>query len=109
MMSKVEKGNFTVSLPIRSNDEIGFLTSSFNRMTTRLDEMTREVYLSRINETEAALKRLQAQINPHFLYNTLEAIHALATLEGIRPIQKLSGPYPLCSATTSVKRKGLLR
>ncbi|MEK3720496.1 sensor histidine kinase [Paenibacillus sp. FSL H8-0034] len=89
MMSKVEKGNFTVSLPIRSNDEIGFLTSSFNRMTTRLDEMTREVYLSRINETEAALKRLQAQINPHFLYNTLEAIHALATLEGIRPIQKI--------------------
>jgi two-component system sensor histidine kinase YesM len=89
MMSKVEKGNFAVSLPIRSNDEIGFLTSSFNRMTARLEEMTREVYLSRINETEAALKRLQAQINPHFLYNTLEAIHALATLEGIKPIQKI--------------------
>jgi two-component system sensor histidine kinase YesM len=89
MMSKVETGNFAVSLPIRSNDEIGFLTSSFNRMTARLEEMTREVYLSHINETEAALKRLQAQINPHFLYNTLEAIHALATLEGIKPIQKI--------------------
>lgn len=89
MMAKVETGNFTVSIPVRSNDEIGFLTSSFNRMTMRLEEMTREVYLSRINETEAALKRLQAQINPHFLYNTLEAIHALAALEGIKPIQKI--------------------
>ncbi|MFD0959369.1 cache domain-containing sensor histidine kinase [Paenibacillus chungangensis] len=89
MMLSVEKGNFDVALPVRTHDEIGYLTSSFNRMACRLKELTEEIYISRINETEAALKRLQAQINPHFLYNTLDAIHALAAIEGIRPIQKI--------------------
>lgn len=90
MMTKVGRGNFTVALPMGLKDEIGFLSVSFNSMVAKLEQMTREVYLSKISETEAALKQLQAQINPHFLYNTLDSMHAMATVEGIKPIAKIT-------------------
>jgi two-component system sensor histidine kinase YesM len=90
MMAKVETGDFSVQLPTELRDEVGYLTLSFNRMVSKLDLLTREVYLSKISETEAALQQLQAQINPHFLYNTLDSIHSIATVEGIPAIAKIA-------------------
>lgn len=89
MIGMVEKGNFKVEVPVRSKDEIGYLASSFNRMVQRLDRLTVQVYAARLKQTEAALKQLQMQINPHFLYNTLDSISAMAQMEGVRTISRI--------------------
>jgi len=84
-MRKVEKGDFTERVKVESEDELGMLSASFNKMVARLAELVEEVYLSKVRATEmhlrekeSELKMLQAQINPHFLYNTLETIRGMA-------------------------------
>lgn len=84
-MRKVEKGDFTDRVKVESEDELGMLSASFNKMVARLAELVEEVYLSKLRATEmhlrekeSELRMLQAQINPHFLYNTLETIRGMA-------------------------------
>lgn len=66
------------SVPVeqRTNDEIGFLIGTYNRMLTDLAELRHEVIRTKLREKEKELLQLQAQINPHFLFNTLESIEA---------------------------------
>ncbi|MCZ8513875.1 histidine kinase [Paenibacillus filicis] len=59
-------------------DEIGFLIKSYNQMLNELQRMEQEVYQSKLKEKEKELLQLQAQINPHFLFNTLETIESYA-------------------------------
>ncbi|MRN52270.1 sensor histidine kinase [Paenibacillus monticola] len=54
--------------------ELGFLISSYNSMIARIDELTNTVHKVELMKKEADFKMLQAQINPHFLYNTLETM-----------------------------------
>lgn len=61
-----------------SNDEIGFLIQSYNQMLGELQRMEQEVFQSKVKEKERELLQLQAQINPHFLFNTLETIESYA-------------------------------
>lgn len=77
-MSHVETGRFKGQIPVTSNDELGDLTARFNQMTTQLETYTNQVYVSRIQQTEAELTALKSQIYPHFLYNTLEVIRMTA-------------------------------
>lgn len=63
-------------------DEIGFLITSYNAMIVRLDEMVHIVTQTELLKKEAELKMLQAQINPHFIYNTLETMRMLAIVKG---------------------------
>ena len=56
-------------------DEIGVLQRSYNEMIVRLQELIDKVYNAEIQKKEAELKALTSQINPHFLYNTLDSIH----------------------------------
>lgn len=74
-MQRVREGNFRVAIPKASPDEFGFLTDSFNRMMSHIDTLIQEVYVSKLSEKEAELKALQAQLNPHFLHNTLNTIY----------------------------------
>lgn len=74
----VRKGNFNVKLDIASNDEIGEVSEGFNRMTEEINRLVKEVYQVRLQEREAEIISLQSQINPHFLYNTLETINMMA-------------------------------
>lgn len=67
---RVEDGNFSTTLTRKSNDELGYAFSAFNRMTTRLDRLIKDEYEHTIAMQKASLKQLQAQINPHFLYNS---------------------------------------
>jgi len=77
-MAKVKTGNFNVNLHIDSKDEIGEINNGFIRMVRQLDETINDVYISKLKQREAELTALESQINPHFLYNTLDSIHWLA-------------------------------
>lgn len=74
LMKHVERGNFNVDLQIKTRDEIGLLARSFNSMVARIRDLIEKNYFIEIKQREAELYALQAQINPHFMYNTLETI-----------------------------------
>ena len=78
LMKRVETGDFNVNMDVHARDEIGKLSESFNLMVRRLDSSRQELYLNQQNLRKAELRTLQAQINPHFLYNTLDSICWLA-------------------------------
>lgn len=81
-MGKVEKGNFAQRVTIDSNDEIGELGKGFNHMINEIDRLVSEVYKTSLREKEAEIRALQSQMNPHFLYNTLESINMMAITKG---------------------------
>ncbi|WP_395268615.1 sensor histidine kinase, partial [Clostridium perfringens] len=74
---RLEKGDFTVDRQIKSEDEFGILESKFNNTVKELEIQIKENYLCSLEAKEAHLKALQYQINPHFLYNTLEVINSI--------------------------------
>lgn len=67
---KLEEGDLTVSVTHRQKDEFGYLYTRFNSMVNRLNVLIQEVYEGQIRSQRSELKRLQSQINPHFLYNS---------------------------------------
>lgn len=89
-VARVEKEDFSYTLNTTSQDEIGELIMSFSKMERKLNYLINEVYKSRIKEKEYEMKALQAQINPHFLYNTLSLINWKAIEAGKRDISKIT-------------------
>jgi two-component system sensor histidine kinase YesM len=77
-MKKVQKGDFHERAVVTTYDEIGQLTEGFNVMVMEIERLVQEVYESKLREREAEFYALQSQINPHFIYNTLESINTLA-------------------------------
>lgn len=81
MMKNVEMGKFQVNYELQSRDEIGTLATSLNSMITTIRDLIQKNYQIEIRQKEAELYALQSQINPHFMYNTLETI-GMAVEEG---------------------------
>ncbi|GMQ57385.1 sensor histidine kinase [Vallitalea sediminicola] len=73
-MVEATEGNLTIRSNIKSNDEIGILSSSFNSMLSQIEKLMQQVISDQEQKRKLELKTLQAQINPHFLYNTLDSI-----------------------------------
>lgn len=77
-MQQVQAGDFSLRIPIKSKDEIGVISQAFNEMCEKLNSYISEVYAAEIQRKNAELNALQTQIDPHFLYNTLDSIRAKA-------------------------------
>ena len=74
-MSLVEKGDFEqASVEITAENEIGSLSKSFNAMTQKIHALMEQNIYEQKQKRKSEMKALQAQINPHFLYNTLDSI-----------------------------------
>lgn len=73
-MKEVEKGNFHTDVPIRSDSEIDSLGNSFNLMTARIRQLMEQNIYEQEEKRKSEMKALRSQINPHFLYNTLDSI-----------------------------------
>jgi len=86
---RVERGDFTAKVPEGSIDEIGLLEIRFNQMVERIRYLIDSKYKMEIRTRESELKLLQSQINPHFLYNTLDMIRWTARLEKAMETSKL--------------------
>jgi Predicted signal transduction protein with a C-terminal ATPase domain len=95
LMGKVEMGDFNVSYQaLDGNLEISQVGRAFNKMNQRIDELVNQVLEIRYKQKEAELNNLKLQIRPHFLYNNLEAIRALAEIgdrQGITDITTALG------------------
>jgi two-component system, sensor histidine kinase YesM len=78
LMNKVGVGHFDVQYTGSRKDEIGALGFGFNRMVHRIRDLIQLVYEEQNAKRRAEVTAMQSQINPHFLYNTLESINSLA-------------------------------
>ena len=98
-MLQIQAGNMCKMEEVHSRDEIGQLIGNYNIMVDRVDELLQKQYVMGQKKVEAELKALQSQINPHFLYNTLDMIGWMAQkreTENIRSVvQAMSRFYRL--------------
>lgn len=89
-MELIESGDLSVTVTNSSTDEIGNLIKRFSNMVHKLQEMIDEVYKSKIAKQEYEMKALQAQINPHFFYNSLSLINSKAIIAEQEDISKMA-------------------
>lgn len=89
-MKEVKKGNLEVTVTSDSQDEIGELIQGFGDMVEYIKTLIEEVYEGRLSLKEYEMKALQAQINPHFLYNTLSLINWKAIEAEKKDISKIT-------------------
>lgn len=90
VMDEVEKDNFNVQVQLNRIDELGRVGDSFNRMMNKINTLISDIYKKDINEKDAQLRALRAQINPHFLYNTLDAINWMAQFGKTEDVSKMT-------------------
>lgn len=89
-MKRVKQGIFTpITTRYRADDESDLLIDGFNRMSTQINELIVQVQTEQGRKKEAEMQALMAQINPHFIYNSLESINSMAVLQGNKDISKM--------------------
>ncbi|WP_127499177.1 sensor histidine kinase [Paenibacillus glycanilyticus] len=77
-MKRFSTGDFEASTEVVGRDELAYLSRQFNQMVSQTNELINERYKMKLVEKNAILKALEAEINPHFLYNALQAISTKA-------------------------------
>lgn len=88
-MAKTGEGDFTTRIHEGGSREICELSNSFNSMVRHIYKLIRKTYVAELNAKDARLAALEAQINPHFLYNTLQAISTEALLNDQMKIHRM--------------------
>lgn len=107
-VSEVTEGDFSVLVDHSSQDEIGELTDRFNIMTTRIqDNLNKEIAHNKAMN-DAEYKALQAQINPHFMYNSLNTLKWIATIQKADSITNIvEALWTLLKKTSSLKGQSI--
>lgn len=77
IMERFGKGEITIRVPVNTEDEIGRLSGNFNKMAAQIKHLIGQVYEEQRAKRKYEISVLQAQINPHFLYNTLNSVCSL--------------------------------
>lgn len=88
-INRIGTGDFSSRITITNHDEIGEIGVQFNKMVDNIETLLKENFMISLKEKEAQIKSLQAQINPHFLYNTLDTIGWKTMLLGNNEINKV--------------------
>jgi two-component system sensor histidine kinase YesM len=89
-MKKVEEGNFKTGIPIRGEDELALLNASFNNMVKEIQNLVHKIETEKNEKLQLEIRTLQYQINPHFLFNTLNSIKMMAGIYGVDNIEKMT-------------------
>ena len=89
-MNDLPEKTLNIKPTYQSNDEIGKLYNSFYRMIQQIQELIDKVYKSEIQQQKHELRALQAQINPHFFYNSLSLINNKAIISGNDDISEMA-------------------
>ncbi|GGF95502.1 sensor histidine kinase [Paenibacillus aceti] len=77
--------------PVTTTDEVGQLMHTYNKFSNRITHLTEQVRENEARKKEADMRALQAQINPHFLYNTLSSVHWMALMNKDERIAEMVG------------------
>ena len=105
-MKNVYRGDLTVRTPVETNDEFGQLSLQFNQMIGRIEELIVRLEQEEEEKRGLEMQALQAQINPHFLYNTLASIRFLVEMDmGEQADESLLALAKLLRRTYSDKRE----
>ena len=86
----IRRGDYSPVTDTPGRDELATFTETFNTMAREIDDLIHEGYEKDLAATRLELQMLRLQINPHFLYNTLESIHSVAYLEGNREVGEMA-------------------
>lgn len=100
-MKEIKEGNTKLRLEEKQGDEIGQLAESFNEMLDKIEGLIGKEYEIQLLLHQAEYNALQAQINPHFLYNTLDTMSSIADIQGCRQVAAL------CQSLSNIFRYSL--
>ncbi|ANE45465.1 hypothetical protein SY83_03040 [Paenibacillus swuensis] len=89
-VQSLKRGDYSVRLTHKFHNEFDYLFLRFNEMTMQIQELIENVFAERLRSREATLKQLQAQINPHFLYNCLFFIKSMASMGNDKAVISMS-------------------
>lgn len=123
-IGEIKKGNYETHIEVSGDDELGQLSESFNAMSTHLQDNTERLIQRERELSDSNIKMMQAQLNPHFLYNTLDTMKWMAKENGLpelvsmssnlaqilrmsisaRPIIRLSQEIALVEAYTEIQK-----
>lgn len=101
MCEEIGRGNFSIRIPSSQTDELAYLTHSLNNMSEHVQQLIDEVYVRTLAKRDLELQMLRSQINPHFLYNTLENMRMSAYSRGYMELSEM------CLLLSKVLRYGI--
>jgi two-component system sensor histidine kinase YesM len=88
-MGQIQIGDYSARVAVTSNDEIGFLGNQFNRMADTIQQLIENDLRLQLMNKETKIRALQAQISPHFLYNTLQTVTSIAIVNHVPDIKMI--------------------
>lgn len=89
-MLSISGENFSVRAAVKGKDEIAILAKQFNYMVEQLEYLYKQVYMGEIELKKSQIIALQSQMNPHFLYNTMDTIYWMAQMGNTQDISKMA-------------------